>query len=338
MTVRDQSGFTLTELLVTTMLITIVLGTAFGAFRSMSDAADGAALSADVNVSLRSVVNLMTRDLLSAGRGMPVGGVSIPSGDNAVALVRPAPGGNPLSFDEGMTTLPSVTPGSGLGPVVAGVSTDLVTLLMADTTIPLDSAPLVAVAADGASVEVDESIAIDDPATAIAPGDLIMLTNALGSTLQMVTSRNGQVIEFAEGDPMNLNQREASQGTIGQLQSEPGTYPPTTATRVVMISYYIDASDPARPLFIRRVNLRPGRTIAVAIANLQVTYDLVDGVTNPVNLPAPVLPNTPHQIRKANLAIAARSYREWSATGQHLHSSLSTQVSLRSMSFVDRYQ
>ena len=146
-TLRDQSGFTLTELLVTTMLITVVLGTAFGAFRNMSDAADGAALTADVNVSLRSVVNLMTRDLLSAGRGMPVGGVAIPSGNDVLALVRPA--ANPLSFEAGMTTLPSVTPGSGLGPVVAGVPTDIVTLLMVDTTIALESSPLVAVASDG---------------------------------------------------------------------------------------------------------------------------------------------------------------------------------------------
>ena len=153
----------------------------------------------------------------------------------------------------------------------------------------------------------------------------------------MVTSRAGQTIQFAAGDPMNLNQRGAQRGTVLQMQQPPGAYPQTTALRVLMISYYLDASNPARPRLMRRINLGQDRAIGIDVENLQITYDLVDGVTNPVNVEAPVAPNTPAQIRKANVFLSGRSHRPWSRTQQFLRNTLSTQVSLRSLSFFDRY-
>lgn len=330
-------GFTLVELLIAMTLTLVVLGVALTSLQGMSDAGDGAMLIADVNVNLRSAVNLLTRDLLSAGRDIPIGGIPIPSGAGAAPLVRPTPADMDLTFPAGEVTLSAVTPGDGLGVAISGVATDMITVLMSDASLELNSAFLTDIAADGSSVTVDPAIPIDDPAHGIAAGDLIMLANSLGNTVQMVTGLAGQTIEFAAGDDMNLNQRDAGQGTILQLQSAPGEYPPTTATRVLMVSYYIDGSVPDRPRLIRRINLGPGRVIAVGIENAQITYDLVDGVTNPVNLPEPVLPNTPDQIRKANVFLSGRSHREWRRTQQLLRTSLSTQVSLRSLSFRDRY-
>jgi hypothetical protein len=242
-----------------------------------------------------------------------------------------------LAFPADETTIAAVIPGQGLGPAINGVATDMVTVLMTDTTLALDAEFLTNISADGSTATVDPATPIDDPATGIQAGDLVMFSNSLGNALQMVTGRNGQTIAFDANDEMNLNQRDVGQGTVIQLQSAPGEYPDTTATRVLMISYYLDASDPDRPRLIRRVNFGPERVIAVGVENVQLTYDLVDGDTNPVNLPEPVLPNTPDQIRKANIFLAGRSSQEWRRTGQLVRSSLSTQVSLRNLSFRDRY-
>jgi hypothetical protein len=334
MSIRDESGFSLTEVLIASALTLTVMAVAMTGFRDLSAAADAAALTADVNTTLRTAMNLMMRDLISTGRGIPVGGVPIPSGDNAEALVRPSPG-DQLEF-EGLVTLPAVSHGASLGPEINDVATDMITILMSDTRLPADM-PLIVVAADGLSAVVDGDFPVNDPADGIAAGDLMLVANANDRALVMVTGRDGQALSFAAGDAMRLNQPDAAQGTLARLQNEDGTYPQTSATRVLMISYYIDASDPDRPRLVRRVNLGPERTIAVGITNLQITYDLIDGGDNPVNVQQPEGDNTPHQIRKANIVMMARSYRQNDATRQYVTGSLTAQVSLRSLAFVDRY-
>jgi hypothetical protein len=137
---------------------------------------------------------------------------------------------------------------------------------------------------------------------------------------------------------MRLNRREAPAGTILQLQDGPGTYPLTTATRLWMITYYVDAAVANSPRLMRQVNNGTPRPISLDIEDLQITYDLVDGFTNPAGVDEPVAPNSPAQIRKATVTLLARSRQEQSNTGQHYYQSLRTQVSFRSMSFVDRYQ
>jgi hypothetical protein len=331
----SESGFTVVELLIASAVTLAILGAAVTSFQQMSATADGARLIGDVNLGLRSAVNLITRDLVSAGRDIPVGGIPIPSGAGAANLVRPAP--VVLTFPVGEQTLAAVTPGQALGAVINGVATDMTTVLVSDAILALNTEFLTAISADGSSATVDPATSIGDPADGISAGDLVMLTNSLGSALLMVTGRAGQTMQFAPGDAMNLNQTAAAQGTIIQLQNAPGVYPQTTATRVLMVSYYIDASDVNRPLLIRRINFGPERAIAVGVENVQFTYDLNDGASNPVNLPEPILPNTPDQIRKANVFLTGRSYREWPGTQQLLRSSVSTQVSLRSLSFRDRY-
>jgi hypothetical protein len=49
-------------------------------------------------------------------------------------------------------------------------------------------------------------------------------------------------------------------------------------------------------------------------------------------------PATPNQIRKANILLTARSETPFRGTNDYLRRSLSTQTSIRSLSFKDRYQ
>jgi hypothetical protein len=167
-----------------------------------------------------------------------------------------------------------------------------------------------------------------------------LFSNPLGTALRMVTQNpNGQLVTMMPGDPMAINQDAAAEGTILNLQTGPGAYPPTTATRVLMVTYYIDnVTDPTLPRLVRQVNVGPRLAMALGVENVQLTYDLVDGVNNPTNVDEPPPANSANQIRKVNLFVAARSLDKMPTLDQFFRNSMATQVGLRSLSFMDRYQ
>jgi type II secretory pathway pseudopilin PulG len=335
---RNESGFTLAELLVSTVVTLMVLAAALGAFADAMRITDAARETTDTNQSLEVSTSMMLRDFIQAGQGIPLGGIPVPSGAGASEVERPSPAGSNMTFALGTESIPSVTPGGSLGPVVLGVETDMVHVLYADATLPLNSLPLAAVAPDGSSMTVVNTIDIGGQ-DQIQAGDLILFSSAFGSAVQMVTSRTGQTVFFAAGDAMNLNQRGAAQGTILNLRGGAATFPPTSATRIFLISYYIDAvTDPALPRLVRQVNMGARLAIALGIENYQLTYDLVDGGANPTNVETPVDPSSPNHIRKANIFLAARSLAVNARTRQFYRNTIATQVSLRSLAFVDRYQ
>jgi prepilin-type N-terminal cleavage/methylation domain-containing protein len=336
-----ERGFSLVEMMVTMAVTLLILGGSFRAFDDARKATDAATLIADGNQNLRATVIQMTRDLIQTGRELPNGGIPIPSGAGSVDVRRPSPPGMNLIFPAAWEVLPSICPGPGQGPVVNGIASDIVTVLYSDPTLDLSEWPLASVRADGSQMTVDARTNIGAANNGIRAGDLIWFTNGLGNAIQTVTSVAGQDVLFAEGDPADqflLNQRGAAQGTIMQIRSG-AAFPPTSATRVIMVSYYLDTTTaPGQFRAVRRVGFGPARLIGVGIDNLQVSYDIVDGTTNPTNQADAVLPNTPSQIRKVNLFLAERSDFEFTVTRRFIRSSVATQVSLRSMSFVDRYQ
>lgn len=332
---RD-AGFTLVETLIATALTLVVMVAALGAFNMAMTLSHTTRIVSETNQAMQAAMSLLVRDFIQAGQGIPTGGIPVPTGTGTQPIVRPSPA---MTFPAAWVALPAVSPGGSLGPVVRGMTTDVVTILYADPTLPLNQWPLAGIASDGSAMTVDARTPISG-ADGIQPGDLILFSNALGNALQMVTTVNGtQTVGFAAGDPLNLNQRGAPQGTILQLRSGPTTFPPTTASRVLMISYYVDTTtDPDLPRLIRRVNARPPRAIALGVENLQLSYDLVDGTTNPSNVETPPAANSPNQIRKANLFLAARSLEISRPTGEFIRNSMAEAVGLRSLSFVDRYR
>ncbi|MCC7008875.1 MAG: hypothetical protein IT184_08670 [Acidobacteria bacterium] len=335
---RD-AGFTVPEVLIASLLSMLVLGASLASFNNAMTLADTSRIVSETNQGLQAAISVMTRDFIQTGQGIPRGGVPIPSGGTAVPIVRPAPAGPAQAFPSTWVTMPALAPGGGLGPSVLGVTTDAVTLFYADPTLALNEWPLAGIAADGSTMTVDARTPITG-VDGIQPGDIILFSNALGNAMQMVTATNGtQTVTFAAADALGLNQRAAPQGTLMQLQSAPGTFPPTTATRLLMITYYIDATtDPALPRLTRQVNAGPRRAIALGAENLQLTYDLVDGTTNPSNVESPAAPNSANQIRKVNLFLAGRSLDISVPTRQFIRNSMAVGIGLRSLSFVDRYR
>jgi prepilin-type N-terminal cleavage/methylation domain-containing protein len=372
-TYRRQDGFTLVELMLATAITLIVLATATGTFKNALLLNDTATLIADSNQNLRSGTNVFVRDLMQAGRGIPTGGIPIPSGPGATTLVRPSPPANPavaLSFDNiTQTTLSAITSGYRLGPLVNGRRSDIVTMLALDPTsyvaypplafkqMPLNyvaplpaglTAPVPALAADGASLDVGQFAAWNsDPVDGIKAGDILLFNNQNGTAIQTVTSVSGTTVFFAAGDPFNFNQRTVTRGSIMQILGGAATFPPTDVVRIQMLSYYLDdVTTPGGPRLMRQVNLFDPQALAGVVDDLTVTYDLVDDRINPVhpiNQPSvPVIIGGKmfgaSQIRKANLRVAVRSETRSTAVNDYLRNTATTVVSLRSLAYSDRYQ
>lgn len=335
---HDESGFTLGETLIATALTLVIVSSAIEVMTRTVTLTGTSRVMSETNHGLQAAMSLMVRDFMQTGQGVPLGGIPLPTGGGAQDVLRPGPSAL-MTFPAGSATLPSLSPGNGMGPTLLGVQTDIVTILYVDRTLNLSANPLTAIAADGSTMTVNAATPITG-LDAIKQGDLILFSNAQGNALQYVTSTpTTQTVSFGSGDPMRLNQRGAPQGTIMNLQSTPGVYPPTTATRVLMVSYYVDiTTDPALPRLVRRVGMGSNLAIAMGVENLQLTYDLVDGVTNPTNVNTPAVTNSANQIRKANLFISARSQDVNPQTRQFFRNSMATQVGLRSLSFVDRYR
>jgi prepilin-type N-terminal cleavage/methylation domain-containing protein len=339
--VHKESGFTLIEMLVAMAILLVVVAASLSIFTDGLRANQASSLLANMNQNLRAGMNLTIRDLLQTGQGIPTGGIPIPSGPGTTPINRPSSAVAVLTFPITYTAIPAVTPGANLGPIIIGNTTDIVTIIYTDNTLPIGQNLLPAMAANGSSVTVNAATPISGVNNSVLAGDLIMITSPTGTRIQAVTGVNGQVITFALNDAFNLNQRgaPAGGGSVMDLRIG-GTFPANTysATRVWMITYYLNNTiNPQVPRLMRQVNLNAPRAVAEVIENLQVTYDFVDGVTNPTNRPTVPAGLSENQIRKVNLFMAARSDAIYTPTNQYFRNSVGTQVSLRSLSFVDRY-
>jgi prepilin-type N-terminal cleavage/methylation domain-containing protein len=369
---KRETGFSLLELLVATAILVIVVAVTLGALSDAIHANEGVTLLADMMENLRAGMNYMVRDLIQAGEGIPIGGITIPNNsaggvcDNTAAPInRPSPPALAYTFSQCYTALPAIAPGPALVPTTvppAGAgqvlvrASDMISVLYADNTVQWHNFPPINnpnnPTCGGTISGAGESVTFDGKAgctplpvgnVAVQPGDLMMFTNAAGNILQTVTGVNGQTLRFAAGDAFNLNGRNDPQGTIQFIQQpvNSNNYPPTSAIRVWLITYYIDnVADPLRPRLMRQVNFRQAQPVGEVMEDLQVSYDIVDAAATapPMNAKAPVPPDTPTQIRKANLYLSARSDAPYSQSKMYFRNNLVTQVSFRSLAFVSRYQ
>ena len=362
---KKQKGFSIIEFMIAMGVAAIALAGTMLAFKDATSANQNVALRQDIADNLRAGLNLMEQDLIQTGTGIPTGGITIPSTPNGACtggyanVLRPLLSGSTF-FPHCNVVLPAIEPGAALGPFITSpdatstVNTDIVTLMYQDNSLAMDTFPITlgnglgggnptggcagSIAANGSSVTFDPYCVVAPNASGntVNPGDLIMFSNGKGNALVMVTSVAWPVVTFAGGDPFQLNQTGATQGTMLQLQSSPGVYPPTTAKRITMVTYYLDnTSVPGHVQLIRRVNFNNGQTVGDTLENLQFTYNFNDGIkTNQETVPTGY---SETQIRSVNIYLGARSDQPFISTQKYLRTNFQTQVSLRSMSYFNSY-
>jgi prepilin-type N-terminal cleavage/methylation domain-containing protein len=285
---------------------------------------------------------------------------------NTYTTLPPVIPGNTLG-----SVVTTVNPSSG-AVLAGGFNTDIITVLYADNTLVssvggaaaplLTAAPVTSVAPavpvcpgtitpTGSSVTLAAAcFTMPGGPTPIAVGNLIMFHNINGTALEYVTSVVGQTINFAAGDPAGLNLTGLPNGTVANLAV---AATPTTIQRVWMVTYYLDVvTNPAKPQLIRQVNYpnypaaapaNPPQAVAEVIENLQFSYDIVNsqdaagtyGVNGPGDAPTSIAPDTPFLFRAVNTYLGGRSEYPYTITKppQFLRNSMSTQVSIRSLSF-----
>src|SRR5215471_2423858 len=132
-TPSSDAGFSLLELLAATAIGLVVIATAMNTFKDAVGMTGTTSDLADTSQNLRGGTNFLIHDLVLAGRGIPIGGVPIPSGAGSGPILRPSPPGLSYKFDNiGATTLTAITTGSNLGPTIDSQPTDMITILTID--------------------------------------------------------------------------------------------------------------------------------------------------------------------------------------------------------------
>ena len=369
---KRQAGFSLLELLISMSILVTIVGVTLKALTDAQHASEAVGLLGDMTQNLRASMGFMSRDLTQTGEGVPQSGIPYPQGGTAKKINWPSPPGKAYTYPLAApmpqsTLLTPIVPAANLGLTVSGAVTDMISMMFVDNSLQdtnqhwLSEYPIYSAAnpvctkgvisASGLSVTFDPACIIITGNDGIKAGDLIMFTTSSGNAIQTVTSVTGQVVAFAAGDAFNFNGQlaTATAGTLAQLQNgaagAQGPYPPITASRVKIVSYWIDnVTTPTIPTLIRQVNFNSPYAVGQGIEDLQITYGIAQpsntgayGAAGPGNAAYPLSPDTPTQIRTVNLFAAARTENAYSQNGQFFRDNMVTTVCIRSLSFVNRY-
>ena len=137
-----EAGFRLIELMVSMGILLAVMGGVLAVLNERYRASESATSIIGLNNNLRIGVDLMVRDLIQVGQGLPTGRiVQVPNGNGALRIQRPHPMVSACTeWPANTVSIPAVTPGPGCGPIINGVPTDMVTTLAVDSV--LDAVPV----------------------------------------------------------------------------------------------------------------------------------------------------------------------------------------------------
>jgi len=368
---KKNRGFSLLELMISMAIGLIVLAGAVSLYSQAVKASFLTSEKSELQEDFRAAGNVMERDISLAGagamgqQGLAAGAVGLPAATgqlpvypcytsctlvNGTAAAYPTLTGSPTA-----PFLYSIIPGPNLGITINAAQgpTDILTVSYTDAALALNCYQGTAVSSGGTTTVtftlpatwpsictlppgllVPQSLL--DPVVGLKTGDLVMFGSlAIGSVTTVAAggAPNTFVVTFTNGDPGHINQPTATSGSLKQLPA--GNL---TATRLLMITYYLDLSpmDGVTPRLMRIQNGRQPTPVAENVAYLKFTYDVYNNGTvlsNQASLPAA---DNPSMITKVNIAhMTMRSQLPGSAGYQGLD--LQTSVSARNVTFTQEY-
>jgi hypothetical protein len=339
---RNHAGFTLVEFSIATLATMILLAASFTLINRLFQTNMGMGEVMGTQANVRVAMNTISRDITMAGTGLPSGSVAIPNGTDSVSITRPgmsAFGDPERNLETPENVLPIVSTGASDGPTVA-TTTDVLTTFAVNPETPVWSVSSVEINTDFYNVIFTTDVYTG--ASKLNPGDLLLFTNNYGSVLACVTSvssENHQLASFGVGDAMGVNQPKAENGNLGSLKNpatDPATYPPTSAERVSLVTYFINASKPGHPRLMRAVNAETALVIAEDIEGFQTSFDTWDPATETQTSNVRTTAN-PNQIRAVTVDIVGRSHKHFSRTNDFYRFSLVSKINVRNSSFRNRY-
>jgi len=346
-TSKGEHGLSLMEALVAMLIGSIVLTAGATLVTKALQITDLITVRSEMQQDGRAAINSILKDLSLSGTGMPVGGVQLPTGTGATASLFACSSGVCFLKNHNFpgNHMYPVLPDANDGNVKQG-SPDALTMVYIDRTLNLGTAS--GITPSGSQINLVSVAGVNI-------GDLIILSNVHGSAIGMVTNvlTASNSILFATSDPLNINQPSAANGNIAALQDPgPGNkYPPTTAARILVISYYLQQSAGPDGAFntnddnwqlMRQVNGQQPIPVIDGVENLQVTYDVYDDTASSAS--STLVTNTksangtPGLIRKINVVMSLRSMRPAGPGKALSHLTLAAAVSPRNLSFRDRYK
>lgn len=226
---KQESGFTLVEVVVSAAIFTIVMGAVYGLLEVARAGRLNTTQRTDVLQNVRVSLNAMGRDAINAGVGYPNLGALIP--DDKLALIGIAADG-----DTDPEFLTPVYAGNNLNPV-NGRMTDQVTFLYVDDAFNSGSSVPIGAIADPSGSATVMTIPPGFDNTAPNIGDIFLLTGNNGSAIGTLTGKTGtNTLNFANTDPLGVN----NPGGGSPLDN---IVPPASLLRLNWVTYYVGSDD-----------------------------------------------------------------------------------------------
>jgi len=352
---KTGPGFTLLELMVSIAVGLIVMAAMASLFKTGMDSAMVVTQRAETQQNMRAAIDLMVKDIGMAGAGLPSGGIQLPAGAGSSASLFGCdqsgachvPGSSYPTGNYMYGIIPGFNNGVEGNAVVSAAPppavNDSITSIYADYNFPLwEYTVTFPVPGNGTSITLTPNVAYVPPpplpnaAGGIQVGDLIMLSNSLGTAIGEVTGITGAGIDFADLDPLNINQNGAASNNIRAISAGANT----TAYRLFAVTYYLTVpGNGETPRLMRQVNGLSPVPVADNIINLQFSYDIYNSTTSALdaNQTNPLgVGDSPNLMQKINIVVMGQSMQNHGNKSQNLY--LATSVSARNMAFRNRYQ
>jgi len=340
---RRTRGFTLLEVMIAMALGLLVLAGAVMMYKDGLNASWMVTQRSEMQLEVRSAQNMLTRDIRRAGFGLGSGGVALVTGasrpiygcDQNKCYV-PAGNANPAGIQ--YPYAPSSTtpwmywllPGYKQSAVINNSigANDAITVVYSDQATNfysnLANYTIAFNNANGTSMTFTlkpsaQQIApvrqLSDPVYGLKVGDLIYFTNskagvvqtAVGEVTTAPTGNSPYTVLFGDPDKLLMNQAAGTSSGLKQLAT--GTT--TTATRIYVVTYYIDAqANPSgngnpTPRLMRQISGQTPYSISEYIVDLHFNYEFYDinGTVSNSNGTTGLL----NQLQRVDVNMTARS-------------------------------
>ncbi|MGA2353034.1 MAG: prepilin-type N-terminal cleavage/methylation domain-containing protein [Terriglobales bacterium] len=383
-----ESGFSLLEMTVSLALGGVVLAGAVQMYVQGVQATWITTQRAELQQDFRAASNIITKDLGLAGAGLgngaaialpsnvtPVYGCSGTGGSQTTATCYIISTANPTGAvayptQAGAAYVYGLLPGYNDGPTLTGSSgpTDAITTVYTDSNFYLDcytaemtSTTTVTFTLPGATSANCTAPggnagaqAVGNSANGLTPGDLVLFTFGLNNVVgEVTTAPTGTgLTSFVANDVLKMNQGAAVANSLASMYVAPSNSVTGYATRLFVITYYIDNST-STPRLMQQVDGHTPVPVAENVVYMKFTYDLFNDATN---LPAVGCTNPgaasdgcsgasagllPNQITKINIQnMAMNSTLLGSQFGQgngYQRMDLQTAVCARNLTYVNNY-